>query len=55
MTNAELILLLGIGLLSAGVGLSIPPWPTRPIWVTPLFGVIAAVLGGIVFLTVALR
>jgi hypothetical protein len=55
MTNAELILLLGIGLLAAGVGLAIPPWPTRPIWMVPILGVVAAVLGGIVFLVVALR
>ncbi len=55
MTNGELILLLGIGLLAAGVALAIPPWPNRPVWFTPVLGVAAAVLGGIAFLIVAFR
>ena len=55
MNNSDLILLLGIGLLAAGVGLAIPPWPTRPVWFVPILGVVAAVLGGIAFLVVAFR
>lgn len=55
MSNTDLILLLGIGVLAAGLGLALPPWPNRPAWVTTLLGVAAAVLGGIAFLVVAFR
>lgn len=55
MSNADLILLLGIGLLCAGAAIAIPPWPGRPVWFTAVLGVAAAVLGGVAFLVVAFR
>lgn len=55
MSNADLILLLGLGVLAVGLGLALPPWPNRPTWVTMLLGVIGAVLGGIAFLVIAFR
>ena len=55
MTNGDLILLLGLGLLCAGAALAIPAWPTRPVWLVSVLGVAAAVLGGIAFVVVAFR
>lgn len=55
MTNSELLLLAGLGVFAAGLAVAIPPWPTRPVWLTTVLGVVAAVLGALVFLVVLLR
>ena len=58
MDNSELIMVLGVGLLCAGLALVLPPqWGTtpRPAWVPVLLGAVAAVAGALAFLTVLVR
>ena len=55
MDNSDLILLAGLGVAAAGLAIAIPPWPARPVWLSMLLGVVATVLGLLVFLVVALR
>jgi len=55
MNNTELILLLGIGLAVAALGLVWPTSSPRPVWVPMVCGVAAASLGVVVILTIAFR
>lgn len=55
MTNAELILILGVGLLSTSLAVVIPPVPSRPSWLPLVLGIVGAVCGALAFLTVLLR
>jgi len=55
MTNADLILILGVGVLAAGLALAIPGVPQRPVWLPQLLGVVAAVCGLLSMLLVLLR
>lgn len=55
MTNAELILVLGIGLCATSLAVILPPVPTRPAWLPILLGVVGAVCGLLAFLVVLLR
>lgn len=55
MDNADLILLLGIGLLAAGLALAVPATPPRPPWLPMLLGVVAAAIGLVALLVVAFR
>lgn len=54
MDNTDLIMLAGLGVLAAGLALAIPAQP-RAVWLPQLLGVVAAVLGALVALTVIVR
>ena len=54
MSNADLILLLGIGLLATSLAVVLPGHP-RAVWLPMLLGIAGAVLGALALLVVALR
>lgn len=55
MTNAELLLVLGIGLTLTSLAVVLPPVPSRPTWLPLLLAIGGAVAGLLTFLVVLLR
>lgn len=55
MTNAELLLVTGLGLVLTSLAVILPPVPARPLWLPLVLGIAGAVCGALVFLTVLLR
>lgn len=55
MDNADLIVVLGIGLTAAGAALALPPMPPNRAWIQSALGVVAAVAGLLAFLVVLTR
>lgn len=55
MDNNDLLVLLGFGVVAVALAVVIPPSPGRPSWLPLVLGVVAAVFGLLVSLTVLMR
>lgn len=55
MDNADLIVVLGFGLVAVALAVILPPVPSRPVWLPLVLGIAAAVLGLLAALTVLVR
>jgi len=55
MTNAELLMVAGLGLALTSLAVVLPPVPSRPVWLPMVLAIAGAVAGLLVFLVVLLR